>query len=85
MDHPNDVESTEVEAKFEHLIIADIEDADTMLGQHEKVPKQRFLSDDVQLDGVPVALPPEPQPVEVATLVNHGLTNIWDMFSLDVL
>ena len=85
MDHPNDVENIDFEGKFEHLMIADIEDADTMLGHHEKVPKQRFLSDDVQLDGVPVALPPQPQPVEVATLVDHGLTYIWDMFSHDVL
>ena len=67
------------------LIIADIEDADTMLGPHEKVPEQMFLSDDVQLDGVPVPLPPQPQPVEVATQVNHGLTYIQDMFDLDVL
>ena len=85
MDHPNDVENIDFEAKFEHQMIADIENADTMLGQHEKVPKQRFLSDDVQLDGVAVALPPQPQPVEVATPVNHGLIYIWDMFSLDVL
>ena len=85
MDHPNDVENTEFEAKFEHLMIADIEDADTRFGQHEKVPEQMFLSDDVQLDGVAVAMPPQPQPVEVVTLVNHGLTYIWDMFSLDVL
>ena len=85
MDHPNDVQNIDFEAKFEHLMIADIEDADTMLGQHEKVPKQMFLPDDVQLDRVPVALPPQPQPVKVATPVNHGLTYIWDMFSLDVL
>ena len=30
-------------------MIADIEDADTMLGQHDKVPEQMFLCDDVQL------------------------------------
>ena len=66
-------------------MIADIEDADTILGQHEKVPEQRVLSDDVQLDGVPVPPPPQPQPVEVVTPVNHGLTYIWDMCNHDVL
>ena len=84
-DHPNDVENTEFEAKVEHLMFSDIEDADTMLGQHMKVPEQMFLSDDVQLDGVPVVLPPQTKPVEVVRPVHHGLTYIWDMFSLDVL
>ena len=70
-----------MEAEFECQMIAVIEDADTMLGQHEKVSEQMFLSADMQLDGVPVPLPPQPQPVEVATPVNHGLTYIWDMFS----
>ena len=36
--HPKDVENIDFEAEFECLMIADIEDADTMLGQHEKVP-----------------------------------------------
>ena len=40
------------EVEFEHPMIVDIEDADTMLGQYEKVPEQMFLSDDAQLDGV---------------------------------
>ena len=85
VDHPNDVENIDFEAEFEHLMFADIEGADTMLGQHEKVPEYLFLSDDVQLDGVSVPPLPQPQPVEVATPVNHGLTYIWDMFDLDVL
>ena len=44
-----------------------------------------FLSDDAQLDGLPVPLPPQPPPEDVATPVNHGSTYIWDMFNLDVL
>ena len=81
VDHPDDVENLDVEAEFEHLMIADIEIADTMLGQHKKVPEQMFLCDNVQLDGVPVPppLPPQPQPVEVTTPVNHGSTYIWDV------
>ena len=43
VDHPNDVENIDFEAEFENLMIADIEDADTMLGQHEKVPEQCFF------------------------------------------
>ena len=88
MGHPNDVENIDFEVEFECLMIADIENADTMLGQREKVPEQMFLCDDAQLDGVPIPppLPPQPQhPVEVATPVNHGSTYIWDMFNLDVL
>ena len=81
MDHPNDVENIDFEAEFECLMIADIEDADTMLGQYEKVSEHMFLSADMQLDGMSVPLPPQSQPVEVATPVNHGLTYIWDMFS----
>ena len=38
-------------------MIAVIEDASTMLGQHEKVPEPMFLCDHVQLDGVPVPPP----------------------------
>ena len=57
VDHPNDVENIDFEVEFEHPMIADIEDADTMLEQHEKVPEQMFLSDDAELDGVPVPLP----------------------------
>ena len=38
-----------------------------MLGQHEEVPRQMFLSVDVHLGGMPVPLPPQPPPV------NHGL------------
>ena len=84
---PNDVENIDFEAEFECLMIVDIEDADTMLGQHKKVCESLFLCDDAQLDGVtaPPPLPPCPQPVEVATPVNHGLTYIWDMFDLDIL
>ena len=85
MDHSNDVENIDFEAEFECLMIADIEDVDKMLEQHEKVPEQMFLFDDAQLDGVPVPPPPQPQPMEVATPVNHGLTYIWDIFDLDVL
>ena len=57
-------------------VIADIEDADadTMLGQHEKVHEQMILSVDAHLDGFPVPLPPQPPPEEVATPVDHGLT-----------
>ena len=78
MDHPNDVETIDFEVEFECLMIADIEDTDTMLGQQEKVPEQMFLCDNAQLDGVPVPpfLPPQPQPVEVPTPVNHGSTYI---------
>ena len=67
---------------------ADIEDADadTMIGQHEEVPRQMFLSiDNLDLDGMTVPLPPQPPPEEVATLVDHGSTYIQDMFDLDVL
>ena len=42
-------------------MIADIEDADadTMLGQHEEVPRQMLLSiDNVDLDGMTIPLPP---------------------------
>ena len=41
VDHPNDVEYIDFEVEFEQLMIADIEDADadTMLGQHEEVPR----------------------------------------------
>ena len=87
VDHPNDVENIDFEAESEHLMIADIEDVEIMLGQHEKVPEQMFLCDNAQLDGVPVPppLPPQPQPVEVATPVNHGLAYIQDMFNLNVL
>ena len=87
MDHPNDVENIDFEAEFEYLMIADIEDADadTMVGQHEKVLEQMFLSDDVQLDGLPVPLPPQPPPEEVDTPVDHGSTYTWNMFDLDVL
>ena len=35
VDHPNDVENIDFEVEFKHLLIADIEGADTMLGQHE--------------------------------------------------
>ena len=76
-------------------MIADIEDADadTLFGQHEEVPRQMLLSIDnadldgmiVPLDGMTVPLPPQLQPEEVATPVDHGLTYIWDMFDLDVL
>ena len=34
---------------------------------------------------VPPRLPPQPQPVEVATPINHGSTYIQDMFDLDIL
>ena len=59
-------------------MIAGIEDvdADTMLGQHEKVPEQMFLSNDAQLDGLPVPPPLQPPPEEVATPVDHGSTCI---------
>ena len=69
-------------------IFADIEDADadTMIGQHEEVPRQMFLSiDNLDLDGMTVPLPPQPPPEEVATPVDHGSTYIQDMFDLDVL
>ena len=85
MDHLNDVENIDFESEFEFLLIADIEDADTMLEQHEKVPEQMSLSDDGQLDEVFVPLPPQPQPMEGTKQVNHGLTYIWNMLNLDVL
>ena len=88
LDHPNDVESIDFEVEFEHLMIAVIEDADadTMVGQHEEVPRQIVLStDNVDLDGITVPLPPQPPPQEVATPVANGLSYIWDMFDLDVL
>ena len=68
------------------ILLIDIEDgdADTMLGQHEEVPRQMLLSID-DLDGMTVPLPPQPPPEEVATPVDHGLTYIQDMFNLDVL
>ena len=74
MDHPNDAENIDFEVEFQCLMIADIEDADTILGQDEKVPEQVFLSDDAQLDGLPVPPTPQPPPEEVATPVNHGST-----------
>ena len=80
VDHPDDVENIDFEAEFECLMIADIEDADadTMLGQHEEVPRQMLLSiDNVDLDGTTVPLPPQPPPEEVATPVDHGSTYIW--------
>ena len=88
VDNPNDVENIDFESEFEHLMIADIEDADadTILGQHEEVPRQMLLSiDNADLDGMMVPLPPQLPPEEVATPVDHGLTYIWDMFDLDVL
>ena len=87
VDHPNDVENTDFETEFEHLMITDIEDADadTMLGQHDEVPRQMFLSVDVHLDRMPVPPPPQPPPEEVVTPVDHTSTCIWDMFNLDVL
>ena len=87
MDHPNDVENIDFEAEFECLMIADIEDADadTMLGQHEEVPRQMVLStDNADLDGMTVPLPPQPPPEEVTTPVANGSTYIQDMFDLDV-
>ena len=88
VDHPNDVKNIDFEADFECLMIADIEDADanTMLGQHEEVPRQMLLSiDNADLDGMTVPLPPQPPPEEDATGVANGSTYIWDMFNLDVL
>ena len=61
VDHPNDVENIDFEVEFEHLMIADIEDADadTTLGKHEEVPRQILLSiNNVDLDGMTVPLPP---------------------------
>ena len=86
VDHPNDVENIEVE--FEWLMIADIEDADadTMLGQHEEVHRQMLLStDNADLDGMTISLPPQPPPEEVATPVANGSTYIQDMFDLELL
>ena len=57
MKHPNGVENIDFEVKFDHPMIAVIEDASTMLGQHEKVPEPMFLCGHVQLDGVPVPPP----------------------------
>ena len=88
VDHPNDEENIDFEAEFECLMIADNEDADadTMLGQHEEVPRQMVLStDNADLDGTTVPLPPQSPPEEVATPVENALTYIWDMFNLDVL
>ena len=73
VDHPDDVENIDFEVEFEYLMIADIEDADadTILGQHEEVPRQMLLSiDNVDLDGMTVPLPPQPPPEEVATWFN---------------
>ena len=87
VDHPNDMENIDFEVEFECLMIADIEDADadTTLGQHEKVHGQMILSVDAYLDGLPVPPPPQPPPEEVATPVDHHSTYIQDMFDLDVL
>ena len=86
VDHPNDVENIEVE--FEWLMIADIEDvdADTMLGQHEEDHRQMLLStDNADLDGMTISLPPQPPPEEVATPVANGSTYIQDMLDLELL
>ena len=88
VDHPNDVENIDFEAEFECLMIADIEDvdADTMLGQPEEVPRQMVLStDNADLDGMTVPLPPLPPPEEVATPVVNVSTYIQDMFDFEVL
>ena len=88
VDHPNDVENIDFEVEFEWLMIADIEDgdADTTLGQHEEGTRQMLLStDNADLDGMTVPLPPQPQPEEVATPVTNGSTYIQDMFNLGVL
>ena len=88
VDHPNDMENIDFEVELECLMIADIEDADadTMLGQHEEVPRQMLLSiDNVHLDGMTVPLPPQPPPEEVATPVANGSAYIRDMYNLDVL
>ena len=88
VDHPNDVENIDFEVEFEWLMIADIEDADadTMLGQHEEGTRQMILStDNADLDGMTVPLPPQPPPEEVATPVANHSTYIWDMFDLGVL
>ena len=42
-------------------------------------------TDNVDLDGMTVSLPPQPPPEEVATPVANGLTYIWDMFNLELL
>ena len=85
VDHPNNVESIDFEAEFEQLMIADIEDedADTTHGQHEE---QMFVStDDVDLDGMTVPMPPLTPPEEVATPVANDSTYIQDMFDLQLL
>ena len=61
-------------------------DADTLLGQHEEATRQMLLfTDNVDLDRMPVPLPPQPPPEEAATPVANGSTYIWDMFNLGVL
>ena len=65
VDHPNDVENIAFEVEFEWLMIADTKDADAdiTLGQHEEGTRQMLLStDDVDLDGMTVPLPPQPPP-----------------------
>ena len=53
------------------------------LEQHEE---QMFAStDNVDLDGMTVPMPPLPPPEEVATPVADGSTYIWDMFDLELL
>ena len=85
MDHPNDVENIDFEAEFEWLMIADIEDADadTMLRQHED--QMLVSTDNVDLDGMTVPMPPLPPPDEVATPVANDSTYIQDMFDLELL
>ena len=88
VDNPNDVENIDFEAVFEWLMIADIEDADadTTLVQHEEGTRKMVLfTDNADLDGMTVPLPPQPPPEEVATPVANSLTYIWDMFDLGVL
>ena len=88
VDHPHDVENIDIDAEFEWLMIADIEDADAdaMLGQHEEVTRQLLPStDNADLDGMTVSLPPLPPPEEVVTPVANGSTYIWDMFNLELL
>ena len=85
VDHPNNVESIDFEAEFEQLMIADIEDedADTTQGQHEE---QMFVStDNVDLHGMTVPMPPLTPPEEVATPVANDSTYIQDMFDLQLL
>ena len=87
VDHPNDVENIAFEVEFE-LMIADIKDADadTTLGQHEEGTTQMLLStDNVDLDGRTVPLPPQPPPEQVASPATNGSTYIEDMFNLGVL